>query len=235
MDSESEASFAGVQQVGPAEITALFREAEFSPRKRAHLLLHHDHADQVQRLVIACCVGTYIRPHNHPEQWELMTLLQGNADVITFNSDGGVLRRHSMQDAPVAQIAKAVSHTIIITAPRTLLLEASIPGTATLSGQFPNDRRHENCLVAGSNSRPDLAQSLYRRREPGRRAADRVADPSRCGTFATGQSANGATRPRTGDPRTRRPRTTYIVPYRVQKPRITREANADHLRCRLRG
>jgi hypothetical protein len=75
----------------------------------------------------------------------------------------------------------------------------SIPGTASLSGQFPNDRRHENCLVAGSDSRPDLAQSLYRRREPGRRAADRVAHPSRCGR----QSANGATRPRTGDPRTR--------------------------------
>lgn len=63
----------GVQQVGPAEITTLFREAETSPRKRAHLLLHRDHADQVQRLLIACCVGTYFRPHYHPEQWELMS------------------------------------------------------------------------------------------------------------------------------------------------------------------
>jgi len=45
-----------------------------------------------------------------------MTLLQGNADVITFHANGRVLRRHSMQDAPVTQIAKAVLHTIIITA-----------------------------------------------------------------------------------------------------------------------
>jgi cupin fold WbuC family metalloprotein len=88
MGLEPEASNDGVKQVGPAEITALFREAEISPRKRAHLLLHRDHADQVQRLLIACCVGTYFRPQCHPEQWELMSLLQGNADLITFNADG---------------------------------------------------------------------------------------------------------------------------------------------------
>jgi hypothetical protein len=58
MGLELKASIGGVQQIGPAEITALFREAEISPRKRAHLLLHRDHADQVQRLLIACCVGT---------------------------------------------------------------------------------------------------------------------------------------------------------------------------------
>jgi len=55
----------GVQQVGPTEVIALFRNAEISPRKRAHLLLHGDHADQVQRLLIACCVGTYFRPQYH--------------------------------------------------------------------------------------------------------------------------------------------------------------------------
>src|SRR5215472_5439705 len=113
----------GVQQIGPTEIATLFREAEISPRKRAHLLLHRDHADQVQRLLIACCVDTYFRPHYHPEQWELMSLLQGNADVITFNADASVFRRRSMKQLPVAQIRQNVLHTIIITEPRTLLLE----------------------------------------------------------------------------------------------------------------
>lgn len=124
---EASAEIDGVQRVGPAEIAALFREAESSPRKRAHLLLHLDHGDQVQRLLIACCVGTYVRPHYHPEQWELMSLLQGNADVITFSLDGRVLWRHSMQVAPVTQIEKNVLHTMIITKPRTLLLEVK-PG-----------------------------------------------------------------------------------------------------------
>ena len=127
MGSELEASVDRVQQVGPAEITALFREAESSPRKRAHLLLHRAPADQVQRLLIACCVDTYVRPHYHPDQWELMTLLKGNADVITFNADGCVVRRRSMRSAPVVQISQNVLHTIIITAPRALLLEVK-PG-----------------------------------------------------------------------------------------------------------
>jgi cupin fold WbuC family metalloprotein len=123
MSWQSEALVAGVQQVGSAEVTALFRQAELSPRKRAHLLLHRDHTDQVQRLMIACCLGTYFRPHYHPEQWELMSLLEGNADLITFDADGCVLGRRSMQVAPVVQIAQNVLHTIIITASRTLLLE----------------------------------------------------------------------------------------------------------------
>jgi hypothetical protein len=49
MSCQSEALVAGVQQVGSAEVAALFRQAELSPRKRAHLLLHRDHTDQVQR------------------------------------------------------------------------------------------------------------------------------------------------------------------------------------------
>jgi cupin fold WbuC family metalloprotein len=142
MSSGSEASVTGVQHLGPAEIIALFREAEFSPRKRAHLLLHRSHADQVQRLMIACCVGTYVRPHYHPEQWELMSLLEGDADVITFDADGRVTRRRSMQLGPVVQIAQNVLHTLIITAPRTLLLEVK-PGPFRPT-EFPRWAPEEN-------------------------------------------------------------------------------------------
>jgi cupin fold WbuC family metalloprotein len=93
-------------------------------RGNAHTyLLHRAHADQVQRLLIACCVDTYVRPHHHPAQWELMSLIQGNADVITFDGNGCVAQRGSMARAPVVQIAQNVLHTIIITAPRSLLLE----------------------------------------------------------------------------------------------------------------
>jgi cupin fold WbuC family metalloprotein len=146
LKSEASTEVEGVQQVGPTEITTLFREAEISPRKRAHLLLHRDHADQVQRLLIACCVGTYFRPQYHPKQWELMNLLQGNADVITFNADGSVRRRCSMQNAPVAEIKQNVLHTIIITAPRTLLLEVK-PGPFR-PPEFPSWSPEENSREA---------------------------------------------------------------------------------------
>ena len=142
MSSEPEASVDWVRQVGPAEITALFRKAELSPRKRAHLPLHHDHTDQVQRLAIACCLGTYFRPHYHPEQWELMSLLEGNADLITFDAHGRVLGRHPMRVAPVVQIAQKVLHTIIITVSRTLLFEVK-PGPFRPT-EFPQWAPEEN-------------------------------------------------------------------------------------------
>ena len=146
LNSEASTEVDGVQQIGPTEIATLFLEAEISPRKRAHLLLHRDHADQVQRLLIACCVGTYFRPHYHPEQWELMSLLQGNADVITFDADASVFRRRSMQHGPVVQIRQNVLHTIIITEPRTLLLEVK-PGPFRVT-EFPSWSPEENSQEA---------------------------------------------------------------------------------------
>ena len=142
MSSKSQASLAGVQQVGTAELTALFRDAELSPRKRAHLLLHHAQTDQVQRLLIACCIDTYVRPHYHAEQWELMSLIQGNADVITFDSSGCVAQRDSMGRTPIVQIAQTVLHTIVITASRTLLLEVK-PGPFR-PAEFPPWAPEEN-------------------------------------------------------------------------------------------
>jgi cupin fold WbuC family metalloprotein len=146
LKSEAATEVDGVQQVGPSEITTLFRQAEITPRKRAHLLLHRDHTDEVQRLLIACCVGAYFRPQYHSEQWELISLLQGNADLITFNADASVIQRWSMQYAPVAQIRQNVLHTIIITAPRTLLLEVK-PGPFR-QPEFPSWSPEENSQEA---------------------------------------------------------------------------------------
>ena len=55
----------------------LCKAARNSERRRAHLLLHSGHQDQVQRLVIAVEPGTYVRPHKHSEQWEMLVLLSG--------------------------------------------------------------------------------------------------------------------------------------------------------------
>jgi cupin fold WbuC family metalloprotein len=75
-----------------------------------------------------------------------MSLLQGKADLITFNLDGFVLQRRSMQVSPVAQIDQNVLHTMIITAPRTLLLEVK-PGPFR-STEFPPWAPEENSQEA---------------------------------------------------------------------------------------
>src|SRR5580700_3279773 len=78
-----------------------------------------------------------------------------------------------------------------------------IPGAASASERLQSARRHEHRLVAGGDPRLDFAESLHRRGEPRRGAADCVAHPPRRRTLAAGQPAYRATRPRARHPRTR--------------------------------
>jgi cupin fold WbuC family metalloprotein len=93
------------QVVDHATLAEMAREATRSERKRVHLLLHQGRGDQVQRLIIVTQPGTYVRPHHHPEQWEMMVLLQGRGDLLRFEANGKIASRTDMSaSAPVAQI-----------------------------------------------------------------------------------------------------------------------------------
>lgn len=118
-----------LQTIDEATIAALRAEAEASPRKRSHRLLHRDHADPVQRLLIMLCVGTYVRPHVHSEQWEMATLVRGAADVLTFSPDGVLLDRIHLREpgARLVQIAPGQVHGVVAMEQGTLLLEVK-PG-----------------------------------------------------------------------------------------------------------
>jgi cupin fold WbuC family metalloprotein len=71
------------QIIDHLKVAELVRQAEASERKRSHLLLHAGHDDQVQRLLIALQPGTYVRPHHHSEQWEMLILLSGRAHLLS--------------------------------------------------------------------------------------------------------------------------------------------------------
>lgn len=70
----------------------LCEEAEESPRRRVHHLIHESHQKPVQRLVVALQPGTYFRPHRHstPPKWELVLVLNGAAAWIGFDEQGRV-------------------------------------------------------------------------------------------------------------------------------------------------
>jgi cupin fold WbuC family metalloprotein len=117
-----------VHPVTQAQIAALLTEAEASPRRRAHLLLHAGHDDQVQRLLIALWPGTYVRPHQHSQQWEMLALHGGRADVLAFAPDGALLARHRLdQSAPVIQIPVGTWHAALALQPGTIVMEVK-PG-----------------------------------------------------------------------------------------------------------
>jgi cupin fold WbuC family metalloprotein len=99
------------QHVDERQLVELLEQAASANRRRSHLLLHADHQDQVQRLLIALEPDSYVRPHVHSEQWEMLVLLHGSLDVLIFSSGGELVQRLAMSvAAPVVQIPRGTWH-----------------------------------------------------------------------------------------------------------------------------
>jgi cupin fold WbuC family metalloprotein len=113
-----------VQTIDQALMAEMTAHAAKSERKRVHLLLHAGHGDQVQRLLIFMQVGTYVRPHCHPTQWEMLVLLQGQGDLLRFGADGRLEGRIEMgPQLPVVQIPAGAWHGFVVRAPDTVVME----------------------------------------------------------------------------------------------------------------
>jgi cupin fold WbuC family metalloprotein len=112
------------QIVSGSTLAEMAREAARSERKRVHLLLHEGHGDRVQRLIIVAQPGTYVRPHRHPKQWELLVLLQGRGDLLKFDANGRITSRAGMNaSAQVAQIPAGLWHGFWVAEPGTAIME----------------------------------------------------------------------------------------------------------------
>jgi len=105
----------------------------------------------VQRLLIAAQPGAYVRPHQHSQQWEFLTLQRGCIDVLTFDEVGVVQGRIQLDTrTPVIQIAVATRHTCFVRTPDTVVIEVK-PGP-----YWPN----EFCDWAPEEGEPDAASYL---------------------------------------------------------------------------
>jgi cupin fold WbuC family metalloprotein len=99
------------QHVGERQLDELLRDAAAGARRRSHILLHQNHQDQVQRLLIGLEPDSYVRPHVHSEQWEMLVLLRGRLDVLIFSPQAALVQRLAMSAAaPVVQIPRATFH-----------------------------------------------------------------------------------------------------------------------------
>jgi cupin fold WbuC family metalloprotein len=117
-----------LQTVNRTTLAEMAGEAIQSERKRVHLLLHAGHGDQVQRLIIVLQPGTYVRPHHHPEQWEMLILLQGRGELLRFGPAGEIVGRSEMSGlAPVVQIPVGMWHGFRVIEPGTAIMEVK-PG-----------------------------------------------------------------------------------------------------------
>jgi cupin fold WbuC family metalloprotein len=114
--------------VSEPQLAQLAAAAAASARRRSHILLHADHQDQVQRLLIALEPDSYVRPHLHSEQWEMIVLLRGGLDLLIFTPQAELTQRLAMSAAsPVVQIPRGTWHGGVALASQTLVLEVK-PG-----------------------------------------------------------------------------------------------------------
>jgi cupin fold WbuC family metalloprotein len=77
-------------------IDELAAKAAASPRKRAHLNIHEQSSDWVQRFFVVAKLDSYFRPHRHLAKSELAVVLRGRLDVLTFDDSGRVIARYEI-------------------------------------------------------------------------------------------------------------------------------------------
>jgi cupin fold WbuC family metalloprotein len=118
----------------------LAAKAAASPRARAHHNVHATADDPVQRFFVAANRQSYFRPHRHRTRSELVLVLYGAFDFVTFDDAGGVLAHYVVGaggDHFGYETPRDVWHTLIARTDGATFLEVKEgPYEQTTAAQF---------------------------------------------------------------------------------------------------
>ena len=79
--------------VAGTEAVALLKEiAPTTPRRRCRICFHPDAEAAAQEMLIAMHSSSYVRPHRHHGKSETLTVLEGRATTVLFDTAGMVTR-----------------------------------------------------------------------------------------------------------------------------------------------
>ncbi|HIE4391740.1 TPA: WbuC family cupin fold metalloprotein [Serratia liquefaciens] len=113
-----------MKQITAHDLTAMSEQAAKVARLRAHRTLHDELSEPVQRLAIAMEPGTYIRPHRHPQTWELLTPLRGRFVVLQFNEKGVLTQRTLLgEETKVLEMPAFTWHAVLSVDPGGVVFE----------------------------------------------------------------------------------------------------------------
>lgn len=103
----------------------LSAQAQASERRRAHHNVHPSLDAKVQRLAIAMEPDTYVRPHRHPQTWELYLPLRGAFQVVIFDDAGNVTACHRIgaDGAPAFELPANTWHAVLSLQPGSIIFE----------------------------------------------------------------------------------------------------------------
>jgi cupin fold WbuC family metalloprotein len=77
-------------QLGDDDIAELKRLSTAAPRRRVRICAHPDTGDRLHEMLIVHTAGAYVRPHKHPGKSESVHAIEGEADIVFFDEDGGI-------------------------------------------------------------------------------------------------------------------------------------------------
>ncbi|MBI4997299.1 MAG: WbuC family cupin fold metalloprotein [Rhodocyclales bacterium] len=113
-----------MKQITAAMLHSLAAQAQASPRRRANLNLHERLDDPIQRLAIAMEPDTYVRPHRHPQTWELLYPLTGQFLVLHFDAAGRVMDRTLLgADSRIVETPAGGWHAVLSLNPGAVIFE----------------------------------------------------------------------------------------------------------------
>lgn len=83
-------------EIAKKDIDQLRQVAYSNPRQRARYCTHASVDDDVHEMIIYHTKGTYIRPHKHIGKTESFLLIDGEADVLIFDEEGGLTHARNL-------------------------------------------------------------------------------------------------------------------------------------------
>jgi len=106
------------------DLQHLVSAAQASPRKRSHRSLHLSLDAPVQRLAIAMEPETYVRPHRHPQTWEIYVALRGAFKVILFDENATVTDCLILgPELKVYELPQNTWHSVVSLEPGSVIFE----------------------------------------------------------------------------------------------------------------
>lgn len=125
------------------DLEQLKEMAKKNPRKRIRLCCHNSESDSIHEMVIVHSKSCYVRPHLHLNRKESVYALQGNADLLIFNSDGDVQQVIEMGDINskkiiYSQVPENTLHTIIIRSDFFIFKEVTAGPFDPMTTRFPH-------------------------------------------------------------------------------------------------
>ena len=79
-----------VVALGPEVVADLKTRAASTPRRRCRVCAHADPSDALHEMLIVLDGSTYVRPHKHLGKSESFHVVEGTADIVTFDDDGEI-------------------------------------------------------------------------------------------------------------------------------------------------